>query len=533
MLFLVVLAAAASLYISNQLNQEIRPPVFWDETTNKNIKWSARLGSQTYSQPVVSDKYVFIGTNNGARYDPNRNRHGDMGVMICFDKHTGEFLWQHASEKLAVGRSSDWPLQGVTSNAFVDRDRIWFVNNRGEVICLDDDGFRDQKNDGPFVEEATQREIDADVIWKFDMIKQLGVHPHNTSHCNVEVDDDRVYVKTSNGVGPSHSELPAPNAPSFVVLERDTGKLVWHDNAPGRSIMHGSWGSPRLATINGRRQILFPGGDGWLYSYVPEGDGKGNSVLLWKFDCNPKTSEFRLFGFGNGRNNLLAAPTVYQDRIYITMGQDPEHGSGPSRVLCIAPGLKTGDLSATLVKRGHKTESPAVNNQFRHCILENGDKERPNPNSAKVWEYIGEDSNNDGTLDEIEQMGRSLSQVVVANECAFVSTIDGVVHCIDLKTGSKNWISDLRSGIWGTAVVIDDLLFIGTEDGEINILIAEPDINVANPNQIVATISAFNYRAYYSNLLFENGVLYLANRTSLIAVEDPSRKNKVQKWLRK
>ena len=44
--------------------------------------------------------------------------------------------------------------------------------------------------------------------------------------------------------------------------------------------------------LGGVPQVIFGGGDGWLYSFAPEGDGKGNAKLLWKFDCNPKTSHY-------------------------------------------------------------------------------------------------------------------------------------------------------------------------------------------------------------------------------------------------
>src|SRR3954464_4068130 len=38
----------------------------WDKSTAKNVKWVAKLGSQSYGNPVVGDGKVFMGTNNGA-----------------------------------------------------------------------------------------------------------------------------------------------------------------------------------------------------------------------------------------------------------------------------------------------------------------------------------------------------------------------------------------------------------------------------------------------------------------------------------
>src|SRR4249920_467456 len=38
----------------------------WDKSTAKNVKWVAKLGSQSYGNPVVADGKVYMGTNNGA-----------------------------------------------------------------------------------------------------------------------------------------------------------------------------------------------------------------------------------------------------------------------------------------------------------------------------------------------------------------------------------------------------------------------------------------------------------------------------------
>ena len=79
----------------------------------------------------------------------------DLGCLICFNEADGKFLWQHSSEKLPTGRVHDWPLQGIISVPCVQEDRMWFVTNRGEVVCLDTEGFRDGENDGPFRDEPT------------------------------------------------------------------------------------------------------------------------------------------------------------------------------------------------------------------------------------------------------------------------------------------------------------------------------------------------------------------------------------------
>ena len=121
-------------------------PATWDVAKKVNVKWVSALGSQSYGNPVVAGGMVFLGTNNEAVRDPKQG--GDRGVLMAFRESDGEFLWQHTSEKLAAGRVNDWPFQGVASSPMVEGDRLYYVSNRAELVCLDTQGFRDKENDG-------------------------------------------------------------------------------------------------------------------------------------------------------------------------------------------------------------------------------------------------------------------------------------------------------------------------------------------------------------------------------------------------
>ncbi len=102
-----------------------------DPKGGKKMLWVAKLGSQTYGNPVVSGGKVWVGTNNGGEYRPKHK--GDRGCVLCFDEKTGKFLWQLTREKLPQGRVNDWPEQGICSTPFVEGDRMWVVSNRGRI----------------------------------------------------------------------------------------------------------------------------------------------------------------------------------------------------------------------------------------------------------------------------------------------------------------------------------------------------------------------------------------------------------------
>jgi outer membrane protein assembly factor BamB len=128
----------------------------WNQDESENVKWVAALGSQSYGNPVVANGRVYLGSNNGAGYLKRYPATIDLGVLLCFDEADGKFLWQHSNEKLSTGRVHDWPLQGVCAAPLVEGERVWYVTNRGEVVCLDAQGFYDDQDDGPVSNEPAR-----------------------------------------------------------------------------------------------------------------------------------------------------------------------------------------------------------------------------------------------------------------------------------------------------------------------------------------------------------------------------------------
>src|SRR5262245_34087416 len=343
----------------------------WDSANAKNIKWVAPLGSRSYGSAVVHDGKVFTGSNNTAGHLKRFPPEVDLGCLLCFDIKDGKFLWQHSSPKLPSGRVHDWPHEGVCSVPYCEGNRIWFVTNRCEVRCLDINGFLDGKNDGPYQTERADvmaqvkaaglqvtpdMRQEADVIWVFDMMKELGVSPHNMSSCSMTAAGDTLFVCTSNGIDEEHKFVPAPDAPSFMAMDKNTGKVLWTDNSPGANIHHGQWSSPAYAVIDGQPQIIFGGGDGWVYSFDPKGGSDGKSKLLWKFDANPKTAKLELMGKGT-RNDCIATPVVYNNKVYIGTGQDPEHGEGVGQLWCIDPTKKLDGSEVSQPLTFHASDS--------------------------------------------------------------------------------------------------------------------------------------------------------------------------------
>ncbi|MFY7878205.1 MAG: PQQ-binding-like beta-propeller repeat protein [Pirellula sp.] len=486
-------------------------PAEFDVKSGTNIRWSSPLGSETYGNPVVANGKVYVGTNNGNGYVKRYPSSVDLGALVCFNEADGKFLWQHCSEKLPTGRVHDWPNQGICCAPLVDGDKLWYVTSRGEVVCLDTEGFLDGENDGPFNKEPNENKDEADVIWKLDMMAQLNVSQHNMCSCSVTCAGDLLFVNTANGVDESHLTVPEEKAASFLCMNRQTGEVLWTDNTPGANILHGQWSSPAYAVLGGQAQVVFGGGDGWVYSFDPAGDA-GKAKLLWKFDCNPKDSVYRLNGAT--RNHVIATPVIYYGMVYVAVGEDPEHGEGGGHLWCIDP-TKRGDVSPTIVYNSSDMTKPIAPKRKQAMVVAEGDVERDNPNSAAKWHYVGSDPNEFETT-----MHRTCGTVAIKDDLLIVADFSGMVHCVDAKTGEAHWTHDMLAASWASPLIADNKVFIGVVDGDILIF------ELSKTATVLAEINLGS--ALYTTPVAANDTIYIANRNRIFAIQEGKKSDPIK-----
>ena len=96
-------------------------------------------------------------------------------------------------------------LPSTTSAPHIEGDRLYYVTAECQLRCLDTQGFRDGKNDGPYQEEAFRDEQSADIVWELDLCGRLGVFPHEACNSEVLSAGDLLLVCTSNGQNEGHT----------------------------------------------------------------------------------------------------------------------------------------------------------------------------------------------------------------------------------------------------------------------------------------------------------------------------------------
>ncbi|HEX3232238.1 MAG TPA: HEAT repeat domain-containing protein, partial [Pyrinomonadaceae bacterium] len=375
-------APSVTLQPQTMMAQTGNPPVDWDTKTGRNIVWSVELGNDTYGRPVVAGDAVYVGTNNSRQM--NHAFQEECGVLMAFRATDGAFLWQDVAPRVDRGLR-EFLLPSTTSAPYVEGNRLYYVTAECQLRSLDTQGFLDGENAGPYREELFRDKAAADIVWELDMAARLGVFPHESSNSEVLPVGDLLMVSTSNGQNEGHTRVPSPRAPSLIAVDKHSGEVVWRAIGAGGQVLHGQWSSPAAANINGRMQVLFGGGDGWLRAYD---SASGHEV--WRFDGNPKDARWLPRPGVLSRSSIIASPVFADGRVFVAMGQDPTHGDGPSLIYAINPN-----------GQGDVTES------------------------RLLWTS--------------REVGRVVGTPIVKDGLLYVGDVGGTVHCLDASTGVQVW----------------------------------------------------------------------------------------------
>lgn len=458
-------------------------PDRFDPDTGENVRWTAELGSQTWSTPVVAAGRVLLGTNNMPPRDPRYE--GDSGVLACFDEAGGRLVWQLVVPKMGDDPFHDWPNTGLVSPATVEGDRVYVLSNRNEVMCLDLAGLANG-NQGPYLDEAAHLALggnpqvelspaDADILWLFDVPKQLGTHQHDAAHCSLLVHGPYVYLCTSNGVSNNHLQMPCPDAPSLAVLEKTTGRLVARDEEHmGRRTIHNVWSSPAVGRVGQRELIFFCGGDGVCYAFNPlDAEHPPTEPValecVWRFDLDPAAPKEDIFRFQENRtvspSNVFGMPVFHQGRVYVAAGGDYWHGKREAWLECI-DAAGTGDVTRT----------------------------------GLVWSY------------PLEK--HVFGTPAVADGLAYIADCGRVIHCVDAATGQAVWTHQTKGETWGSPLVADGKVYVATRRGEFCILAA------GREKRELACVDLDG--PVHGSPIAANGVLYVATMTKLYALKTQS-----------
>ncbi|MCA9178028.1 MAG: PQQ-binding-like beta-propeller repeat protein [Planctomycetales bacterium] len=334
--------------------------------------------------------------------------------MVAMDLKSGEILWTHRtryadpSERVKCA-ATDAGWVGVCSSPVIIGDRLYYVAPHGVVYCLDTNGFHDDEDDGA----KDTMDIDAgDVVFEFDL-KSLGMRSYHYWGSSPATDGKLLYISTSPGsYTRQHSEVPG-----LIAIDVKTGKCVWQFRAASKSGARCQLASPSVASIGRRTQVIFAGGDGWVYSFDADSIAKGETKELWRFDACQ--------GRGSTRLNIVASPVIHEGKVLIaTASRIPFLDNSPGVLWCI-------DGS----RRGHLSNVPDAK----------GD------NSGVLW--------------KVSLENEIIANPVVHDGLAYVVDTEGQMACIRVDNGSEHWRRRLEQDVWATPLWLADQLLVTGSDG--------------------------------------------------------------------
>jgi outer membrane protein assembly factor BamB len=490
----------------NMVSDERGLPDGFDPHTGSNVLWSAELGTETHATPVVAGGRVYLGTNNGHPRDPAQLE--DRGVLMCFDARTGHFQWQLTFPKRTEDIYFDWPHSGLCSPVTVEQNRAYVVNNRGEVLCLEvpPESGKSQAKPAAAAEQRGKR-LEAEVqrfpegiapriLWRFDLPTGAGIWSHDAAHTSILIHDDHLYLNTGTGVDNTHRRIRTPDAPSLIVLDKQTGRLIARDTEPiAPNIFHSTWSAPSLGEVNGRPLVFFAAGNGIVFAFDAltnghngsNGIGQGNAPAgrsdaptlhtpialhcVWHFDFDPAAPKTNVHRFTTNRrespSNFYGMPVFYNNRLYVAGGGDIWWGKNEAWLKCI-DATRVGDVTT----------------------------------NGLVWSY--------------PLQKHVMSTPAVYRDLVFIADCGPTVHCVDAHTGKPCWTHELKGETWASPLVADGKVFVGTRSGAFYVFAASREKALLSTVELGSPIS--------STATAANGVLYVATMNHLYAIGQGDRR---------
>jgi outer membrane protein assembly factor BamB len=444
-------------------------PVDWsvEEGKLRNIKWMAELGTKSFGGPVIADGKVFFGTNNGNPRDKTV-KGAAKAVLMCFAEADGKFLWQAVHEFPPDPLFNMGRTYGLCSTPCVEGKRHYYVTPSCEVICAENDTGK--------------------TVWRYDlMAKEKVVPTHLAASCPLIV-DDLVMVVTGNGVGDgieAEAKVISPEAPSFIALHKETGVPAWRSNLPGKGIIEGQWSNPVIAVVDGKKQVIFPGGDCWLYSFEP-----ATGKLIWKCNCNPLHDDPK--AKEDFTPYIVSTPVVHESRCYVGLGACPQ-GTVEDKVrysyfLCL-DATRTGDVSP----KSFDTKAQA------------------NKTSALLWAYGGP-TNPPPKKGRKVDFGSTISTCAIHDGLVYIPEMHGYLHCLDARSGQRYWVDDLKAAVWGSPYYADGKVYLGHDDGEVVIY--------EHGKKLKKLAKVDMAEVVQSTPVVANGVLYISTWSKLYAIAE-------------
>jgi outer membrane protein assembly factor BamB len=214
--------------------------VNWGPT--ENVLWRTKLPSWSAATPAVWHDRVFVvsaeegftrlNSDGGRRHSQAEASH-DRIFLIALQRKDGSGLWQ---QQIDSGNQLFRKQNSGSPSPITDGNHLWIMTGNGKMACFT---------------------IDGKEVWKRDIQADYGRFGLNHGYASTPLlHGERLYVQVLHGMN--------TDDPSYLfAVDKNTGKTIWKVERPTDAEQESpdNYGTPQLATVDGKRQLVISGAD--------------------------------------------------------------------------------------------------------------------------------------------------------------------------------------------------------------------------------------------------------------------------------
>ncbi len=396
----------------------------WSLDKKQNVLWTSDIGGR--ATPIVMNGRVYLNCRTPDDVnDPIEKVHAREQV-VCWDAATGEVLWKDVFNVF----QTDIPAPRVGWAAMVgdpETGNVFVHSVSGIFRCYTPEG---------------------QVVWEHSLYEDFGKISGYGGRTQTPIIFEDLIIVNFLALNWGKTGTPPPKD-TYYAFDKRTGELRW-TAAPGGKPLDTTYSTPTLAVINGRKLLIAGNGDGGIHAMVA------------------RTGE-KVWSFRMSKRGLNVTPVVYNDRVYISHGEDNIDTVKFGRIQCI-DATGSGDITDT----------------------------------HSVW--------------RVDDVKAGYTALLVKDGILYVTADTGNLYAFDAETGEQLWIHNLGTVGKGSPVWADGKIYVMEVNGNVHILKPSREGCESLSHVVLRAAKATGVDEIYSSPAIANGRVYLVTRDRMICL---------------
>lgn len=230
-------------------------PVKWSET--ENIVWKVKTPSWSAATPAIwGDTIYILSAEQGflnPTYDTRQlsrapEKSSDKIFLIALNRLTGAERWRTVIDS---GNELHRKQNSASPSPITDGKHIWVMTGHLRLSCVT---------------------VEGKPVWQRDLVTDYGQVGLNHGYASTPLlDGGRLYIQVVHG-------FRSDNPSYTLAIDKLTGKTIWKHlrPAPGQMESKDNYGTPQLAVVDGKKELVIFGGD------IATGQDPDTGAELWR-----------------------------------------------------------------------------------------------------------------------------------------------------------------------------------------------------------------------------------------------------------